>query len=344
MSEQSQSVKQPVKVTMKQIAAEAGVSVAAVSMALNNKKGVSREKADNLKRIAREMGYISEQSHKPYSHTLNLIQPLKAGSHRNDLYKTLIAEFFQAIAKEAGALDYGFEIHTRETQDMNDIVGLINDSTRDGTVIMGAALDRADIELLSTIDSPLVIVEGFDRGIHADMVSLNNDQVIHDLINYLISKGHKKIGIVQDDSYSYNLEVRETAFFHYVKQAGLILDDNWYFKAPADETGTKILANLISSRNSHPTALMCVNDIMAYHASHACQDLGFSIPADIAIAGIDDLPASRLMRPQLTTVRVSRSILARRTMQLLTDRLTRYPEKPPEHISVGGIVIERESA
>ncbi len=344
MSEHLSPEKSSDRVTMKQIANKAGVSVAAVSMALNNKKGVSKEKADDLRRIALEMGYITDDQSRSNRCSLNLIQPLTSKDHRNDLYEPLIVEFLQAIAYEAGNRDFALEIHSRETDNMGDLIDLIHSSNRDGSIIMAASLNQNDVETLAAVDTPIVFVEGFDHGIHADFVSLDNDNVVHDLLAYLLNKGHSRIGLVQDKSYSRNLDLREKAFFYYMDQTGLQFDQEWLFRLPADDDGPAAMQKLLASRKIQPSALLCVNDIMAYHSIQACQDLDISIPNDMAVVGFDDLPASRLIRPRLTTAKVPRALIARRCMQLLVDRIEMGPNKAPEHITVGGLIIRRESA
>lgn len=332
------------KVTLRQIAEKAGVSIAAVSMALNNKKGVSKERADDLRRIARDMGYLSDTPIRGNKQSINLIQPIKHQEHRNDLFGTLVSEFLQALTVEAGKADFGLEIHVRESEDMHEVAALINDSNRIGSVILGAGLDQEDVEILARVESPIVFVEGFARGVHADFVSQDNETVVHDLLLYLIGKGYQEIGLVQDETYSHNLDLREKAFHRYVEQAGLPFTSEWLFRIPSADGGTDAMRRLLESRGSRPRALLCVNDIIALRTIRACEDLGVPVPGELAIVGFDDLPVSRLIRPQLTTARVSRALLARRCMELLRDRIQMGPEKAPEHISIGGIVIPRESA
>ncbi len=330
---------------MRQIADRAGVSIAAVSMALNKKDGVSKEKADDLRRIAREMGYLPNRRSKSYHDSINLIQPIKSGGHRNDSFAPLIAEFLQALAVEAGNADLGLKIHTQETEDLSDVVTLIEQSGSVGSIVLASGLaNPKDAQMLAAVESPIVIVEGFDRGIHADVVSLDNDTVVHDLLFHLYSKGHTAIGLVQDEDYSRNLELREGAFFYYLEQAGLDFGPEWYYRISDVGDGSAQMRDLLKSRNSRPTALLCVNDLIAYQCIHACHDLRISVPEEMAIVGIDDLPASRVVRPQLTTARISRAILARRSIQLLTDRIEMGSTKPPEHVTVGGLIVPRESA
>ena len=90
-----------------------------------------------------------------------------------------------------------------------------------------------------------------------------------------------------------------------------------------------------------PTAIICGNDVLAYGAVIECQDVGLEVPADVSVAGFDDLPMSRHIRPTLTTMHVPSEEMGRRAAEYLIARL--MGNDTPEHIELEVSLIVRGS-
>ena len=91
-----------------------------------------------------------------------------------------------------------------------------------------------------------------------------------------------------------------------------------------------------------PSALFCVNDIIAYGCANALKEAGYSIPKDISLVGFDDLPSNTFMSPPLTSVKVSKHRIGQCAMQLMALRLDE-PRRSAEKILVGGELVVRDS-
>ena len=91
-----------------------------------------------------------------------------------------------------------------------------------------------------------------------------------------------------------------------------------------------------------PTAIFCVNDVIAYGALRALTGLGIRVPDQVSVVGFDDLPSNDYMTPPLTSMTVSKHTIGQKSFQLLKARMDN-PSKPSEKLLVGGELVIRQS-
>lgn len=333
-------------VTLKDIADRAGVSSAAVSMALNNKKGIGRDTARRIRRIAEELGYFRLPELDVSGLTVHFIQILKSSRTWNDSFKVFIAEYIQGLTIAAAELGIIVEVKTFRTEELESVKRNLHEDDILGTIFLGAGLLPRDIRVLKKTGAPQVFIDVCYPGIGVDCIDMDNAQCVYEAAEYLSARGHRKIGLVQADERTPNFSMRERAFYEAFGEFGLTdCEHGEAFRIQQDQNrGKRQMIEQLESRASLPTALFCVNDMIAYNCIHACTELGLSVPDDIAVVGFDDLPPSKIMRPRLTTVSIPRERIAKRALDVLLDRINTSAHKPPERILIGGRLVKRESA
>ena len=331
-------------VTLKDIAVRADVSVAAVSMALNNKKCISRDTARKIRRIAEELGYLKLPEVAVSGETVHFVQILKPGRTWDDNYKVFIAEYIQGLTTAASKLGILIEVKTFCTDEMELVKHSLADSL--GTMFLGAGLFARDIRSLKDAESPQVFIDACYPGIGVDLIDMDNEHCVYEVLEHLAARGHTRIGLVQAEEWTPNFSMRERAFCEALNEFGLAdFDCGAVFRIRQDPNfGKEQMTWQLQQRTSLPTALFCVNDMIAYNCIHACEELGISVPGDIAIVGFDDLPPSKIMRPRLTTVSIPREHIAKRALDVLLSRVHTSVRKPPERVLIAGRLIKRESA
>lgn len=128
-------------------------------------------------------------------------------------------------------------------------------------------------------------------------------------VSHLKSLGHKDIGYLSGALGSHIMQVRNSAFFHAMRQNGL--------KAGPAQTGSSYYITQCLERHLPRlldmgiTGLICSHDLLANAAMIQCQQLGLRVPADISIIGFDDLPMSAYTSPPMTTIRQERAQLGK---------------------------------
>ncbi|MCG8477819.1 MAG: LacI family transcriptional regulator [Spirochaetales bacterium] len=332
--------------TLRDIADRAGVSSAAVSMALNNKKGVGRDKAREIRRIAGELGYLKLPEVDVAGRTVHFIQVLKPSQTWDDSYKVFIAEYIQGLTIAAATSGIIVEVKTFRTEDLESVRANLREADILGTMFLGAGLFPRDIRILKEATASQVFIDVCYPGIGVDCIDMDNAQCVYEVVEHLIARGHTSIGLVQAEEWTPNFAMREEAFRAALDELGLADSDrSEAFRIQRDQNrGKEQMVEQLRSRTSLPTALFCVNDMIAYNCIHACEELGIAVPGDIAVVGFDDLPASKIMHPRLTTVSVPRERISKRALEVLLDRVNTSAYKAPERILIGGRLVVRESA
>jgi len=330
--------------TLDDIARQAGVSIATVSMALNQKKGVSRSKAEEIRRIAQELGYQKRQELDLGGRPLRFVQILQSTDSWDDTYRIFIAEYLEGITTVAAAHGISVDVQTFMLDDIKAGGYRENGQEDIGTIFLGAGLYRKDVERLHKVDPYGIFIDVCYYGINATFVDIDNAESIYQIVSHLVDKGHTRIGFIQADRLSPNFQAREQAYKEAIRLFDLAYDEKMVLRIAIDrEQGKLDLIDHLKKKEDRADAFLCANDILAYNGINACRELGLSVPGDIALVGFDDLPASKEIIPTLTTVRVSRKSIAAQAFHHIIGRHTGLTTPPPEKILIAGRLIERES-
>ncbi|NQT59516.1 MAG: LacI family DNA-binding transcriptional regulator [Bacteroidetes bacterium] len=331
--------------TLKDIARIANVTAATVSLALNNKKGVSEGKAQEIKQIAVDLGYIRYQEEDVSGKTIHFVQILKPSQVWDDSYRIFIADYLEGLTMEASRHGLVIEAKTFETDNIASVLENLSSFNALGTVFLGAGLYPEDISILKRNRVQSVFIDVCYPGLGVDFIDMDNRECVYIIIEHLRKKGHTAIGLVQAEEQTPNFRMREEAFYSALNYYDLEWENDFHFTINKDQSiGQQQMHDQLTRLELRPTALFCVNDMIAYNCIHACQKLGIGIPEDIAVIGFDDLPASSIIRPQLTSINIPKKIIARRALQTLIDRI-HYPSiKPSESVLINGVLVERESS
>ncbi len=331
-------------VTIKQIAERTGVSPATVSMVLNSRRGIGVETRDRVLAAANDLGYrprrrISETA----TRTIRFLRIVKHGHILNPNHRVFIADYIDGIEREARTWSCTLEVSSYERFDPAELRASLETGSIAGAIVLGTELTEEDLETLRGAAKPLVFIDTFHSSLNFDFVDMDNDSSVFSVVEYLWRLGHRRIGLVKGSVPTRNFRLRERSFFESLEHFGLGFDPADSFAIDSTyETGKDDMERQLSGRTSLPSALFCVNDIVAYGCANALKEAGFAIPGDVSLVGFDDLPSNSFMSPTLTSVKVSKHRIGQCAMQLMALRLDN-PGRSAEKILVGGELILRES-
>lgn len=210
-----------------------------------------------------------------------------------------------------------------------------------GLLVLGALSDQA-LNLIREQRTPTVLVDddrpGFNR------VITDNVHGAEQAVQYLILKGHTKIGLLTSDRTT-SFRQRTQGFIRAMKAADLSSQPEWIKSVAgfAQEAGYAEFEEILSlPPERRPTALFAVNDHFAMNGIRAAEGLGLRVPEDVSIMGFDDTPYATMSKPHLTTIRVQ----TRRMGELAVNALRRameYRRGEAECMILATELIERES-
>lgn len=336
------------KVTMKDIANKLGISINAVSIALNDKPGVSDAMRLEILKTADQMGYINQK--RQYLSTFSksnicvLMQSYYADT--GHFYSIVL----RSITEQAKELGY-FSIMNYFEDNEFIVPDCIEERKVAGILVVGKISDD-NLILLKEIGIPVVLVDFTSLCTHCDCVLTHNRQGGYMITNHVINKSYKKIGFFGDIDYSFSFEDR---FIGY-KQA--LLKNNLVNRHNVDEYVNKysflsnietyILSNQIPEiikilqSKQLPEVFVCANDSNAFALILALKDLGYRVPEDIGVVGFDDTPLCVKSVPQITTIQVQKELMGEIAVKNLIDRIHRKDNIPMTQL-LSVKVIERAS-
>lgn len=181
-----------------------------------------------------------------------------------------------------------------------------------------------------------------------DVVSVDHRGAVRRMMKYLHGLGHRRIAYAQDPPREVLPEHRLT---HYHLHFGAYMESLNLFNLPVrmeyvltcgegtDEANLKKLLDLPEP----PTAIAVFNDYLAMRLMGAAQNLGLDLPRDLSFAGFDDVEASALLQPALTTIRQERKRVGRVAVEVLGERLRMGRWDNPRITLCGTEIVERES-
>lgn len=331
-----------VKLTIRQIAEMANVSVTTVSQILNNKG--SRFSAATRKKV---LDIVDEYQYKPDFFASNLIN--RHSKTVGMIIPEVTDSFFSKIVEGAEAylnpLGYmlilcnSYHSSQKEVQLMQELAH----RSVDGILLATPNILPDEFKVGSDFyrNRPLVLI---DRGINTrdtGRIIIKEYESVYQVIDFLIKKGHRHIGLVKEDSTYYQLEERYNGYRHALKDNGIVFRHSYIGDGELTvEGGYQAAKEVLKHRDV--TAIFCGNDAMAFGCYKAIYEYGKKIPEDISVVGFDGLSLSEYMTPPLTTIEQPVFQIGFTAAKFLVDAIEFPEQRMPNKIFDTKLII-RES-
>lgn len=317
------------------------MSQATVSMALNgNDPGLSKETNARIAEAARQLGYFPNRSAQALKTKRTMTIACIVPDITNPFYPALMrgiqsvseAQGYDVIAVNTdGAAD-------RERHFLNwSLQGRV-----DGVIGVFWTLRAEDFRPVVEGGVPVVRIESAPKGtgdIPLDNIYVDSRAGSFAMVRHLVGRGHSRITMIAGRGGPQ--EMRVEGYSAALIEAGgvpdVVLDDTF------DEKGGHRAAQVVLARDLRPTAIFAANDLMAIGVMQALRNAGVSIPAEIAVAGFDDISAASLVSPTLTTVAQFQHEVGIRAAETLMDRLKGMTPGVGSAHEMPFRLIERES-
>lgn len=305
-----------VKVNIKKISELSGFSPATVSNALNNKRGVNRDTAERIIRIAHQYGYI----------TANKIRSIKLVTYRDSGEVFSDSPFFAALlegveneSRKSGYETAIFNLYRRQPDYKERVAELLNDTTS-AILLIGTELSEQDAIPFQQAEVPLVLLDCWFDHLSFNAVLMNNQDSVCQAVNHLIDLGHQRIGYLQGKVRIRNFECRERGYRQAMAEHGLSVEDRYIFTVPPSISGAyEAMNQMLQAKPELPTAFFADNDMIALGAMQALQKNGYRVPDEISILGFDDITFCEVFNPPLSTIRVYKQELGQLAVQKLIE-------------------------
>jgi len=333
--------------TVRQIAEAARVSPATVSLALNNKPGVSqvtRQRILAISETLRKKGTADSFG----AHAKGSIRFLKIVKHShivNRDHDVFIAAYAEGMDREARRYGYSLEMTHITNKQIGDFIGHLNNSPTKGLIVLGTELDAQDIIAFENVNVPVVVIDTTFDFIGLDFVDMNNMEALYQIVRFFLENNHREISLIWgEDVAARNFELRRVAFEQALRFYGLPFSSRNVISVDSTFAGAYegMLAHLKRGLKL-PTALVSANDLIASACMKAFKESGIRVPEDVSIIGFDNLPMCEMLDPPLTTMNVSKHQIGETAAQLLINRIRQGKDSSTRKVSIGGRLIVRKS-
>lgn len=309
------------RVTTRDVAERAGVSQPTVSLVLskNPTARISAETRARILQAAAELRYspnlVARSLVRSRSYALGIIVP----DFRNPFFADVVSSAERVASQE------GYAVLLCEAGESSPARYLeaLHARVIDGVIIDAVGASSVDSELLDRTNVVLIDQPpGRWPGVATDAESAGAQAADH-----LIELGHRRIAFIGPAIDSHAFRMRERGFWKRLSANGIPLPSEYLVRAnPTALDGRAAMRSLLML-DPRPTAVFCVNDVIAIGALKACIAARVKVPDDISIAGCDDIEMAQLVTPELTTVKVPARELGGRAARLLIRTIEGEQEK-----------------
>lgn len=298
--------RRPGRVTITDVAARAGVSRGAVSLAFNNRPGVSEATRERIMAAVAELGWVPNQA---------AIKLSGSATGAGDTVGLVVARPARQLGLEPFYMEFISGVESvLEEQGCSLLLHLVRDTDQEiavhrqwwqsrriaGSILVDIRQNDPRITELATIGLPAVAVG--HPSLTGDFTSVwtDDETAVHEAVRYLAALGHRRIARVGGHPTLGHTMIRTAALNAIVAELGLeparSLTTDY-----SGEQGARATRSLLASRE-RPTAIVYDNDIMAVAGLSVAAEMGLSVPRDISLIAWDDSQLCRLTHPNLSAM------------------------------------------
>ncbi|MET8708846.1 LacI family DNA-binding transcriptional regulator [Streptomyces californicus] len=323
---------------IKDVAAEAGVSVATVSRVLNGHPSVSQEARTRVLAAVEALDYRPNA----VARSLRTAQTRTLGLVISDVLNPYFTELARFVEEEARALGYSVIIgNADERPDLQDHhVRTLIDRRIDGLLVSPADGGTPLLRDVALSGTPMVFVDRWIPGIDVPVVRADGTGAVRDLVAHLHGLGHRRLAIIAGPAATTTGDERVEAFRGALRDHGLALPDAYIgqgdFQAASGRRATEGFLELAEP----PEVVFAADNLMALGALDAIRARGLRVPDDIALAAFDDIPWFVHTGPPITAVAQPTADLARAAVRALADRIE---GRTPQSVTLPARLVVRRS-
>lgn len=302
---------------MRDVASQAGVSIATVSHVLNNTRKVNPDTAAAVRDAMRRTGYVND----------GVARAMRTGATRtvglamSAISNPYFGDVVNAIEHLLADRDYTLllaDTHDNPETEKRAVADLLRH--RPGGIILAPSAAPDDvITAVASRKIPLVCIDRVRPGI--DSVGVENERSVRRLVAHLAALGHRRIVMVAGREGLATTDERVRGYTTQMAAAGLAVGPDAILHGDSRASAAREAVFAAVSGPHPPTAMVVGNNQMTIGTMRALRDAGLSVPGDIALVAFDDFEWSDLFSPRLTTVAQPEREMAAAAVSLLLDRL-----------------------
>ncbi len=325
--------------TVLDVAKRAGVSPMTVSRVVNGSGPVSPKLRARVEKALKETGYVpnsvARNLRTKRSDTLGLVMP-----DITNPFFTLVVRGVEVTARDAG-LHLLLTNTDQRPDEEHRVVSMLLQRQVDGMLAIPAGSCADTARMCHEAGVPLVIVDRRPETPGVDVVRADAEGGAYRLGQLLAGLGHRHAAVLTGPEYVPTAVDRAAGFAKAVREAGLPAPVVFHGDFSL-EAGHDMCLDAMTTE-PRPTAIFAANNFLAIGTQHALSELGLSVPEDVALVGLDDLPAEMVAFPFLTVAAQPAEEMGRRAVELLLQRIKEPDAEPQEIVLPTELIVRRSS-
>lgn len=329
------------RITLAAVAAHAGVALMTASRAITQPEMVSDALRLRVEQAVAELGYVPNRAARALASAQSNVIVVLVPSLSNAVFTAVLAGVQDALDAD----NYQILIGNTRYSDAEEekLLGIYMQSNPDGVLLSGMTHSKRVQQMLASSQVPIVSMMDMSSDPAQLSVGFSQFQAGYSMTRYLLDKGHRRIGFIgaQLDERA----LKRADGYRKAMQEAQLADPRLEVMVRDPSTialGAELLGRMLAQAPDCD-AIFCCNDDLAHGAIYQCQRRGIAVPAQLAICGFNDLPASAWMNPSVTTIGTPRYRIGFEAASLLRAVIKGETPKATQ-IDLGFTLIARESA
>ncbi len=316
------------RITIKDVAEKAGVSITSVSFAFNNPERLPEGTVQKILEVAEELGYVPNPiARSMLTGRTGVIGILVPQPTTEIIRNPFWAEFIEGVAEVC--LREGFSILLVPPLE-GSVKRAVAKTAVDGFITIGLELYKSTILILQQRKIPFVIVDT-DPVEGISSVNITDKKGAYSIMKYVLSQGHHRVGLLgirsgkmgKFEEYTGTLRSRIDGFSQALKEHNLALGDPSvkYYECSSTMHGGEEGFRFLFASEPNPTCIVTMSDVIAFGVIKSANEKGLKIPEDFSVTGFDDVPYAAISNPPLTTISQPLKEKGKTAANLLVDHI-----------------------
>ena len=336
----------PKDVRLQDIGASLGLSASTVSRALSGSLSINAQTRATVQHTALAMGYTAPaqgaRRRRTATRTVGVLVSV------NELHNRFMTILLESIHHDM--LEFGYHVMVL-IDPMNSATDATHLSTfrplidghLDGMILGSATADSVIVRELQRLGVPMVLVVRSVEGLRVDIVEADNARGGADLARHLHELGHRRIGLVMGPENASTSRDRARGALDYLRSVGMPDEATpVMWNAFTSDAGYSCAVQMLSAANP-VTAVIAGSDSIAMGVLEAARVQGIAVPAQLSVAGFDDVPLSGSRLINLTTIHNSAKEMARTACRRLVERIRTGALTPPTRDVMPTRLVRRDT-
>lgn len=327
--------------SIKDVAKEAGVSIATVSRVLNDIDVVNEDTKKKVLDAIKKLGYrpniVARSLKTQRTSTIGILIP--------DIASQFYPDIVRGAEDVTNIYDYNIILCNSDfdVEKEKEYLRVLKEKMVDGVIYISSSLNEEILDLINELDIKTILVETKDKDGKLPSVTIDNIKASYEGTKYLINSGLKNLAFIGVNEENMNAwGERYTGFVNALKDSGLEADEDLcYFKNLTVKTGYQAIQRFTENNKSFD-GIVCASDEIAMGAINALREKGIKVPEDVSVIGFDNNVMGSIFYPKLTTISQPSYDMGSVAVRMLIKMLNKKELDNPNYV-LNYEIIKRES-